>query len=183
MENAIISNPSSASVPSEPSSLSGPKAELSRQHPAMLWTGRLLSGLYALFMLGASVTPKLLQMPMVDEQMIKFGWPAGSGLLIGLLELSCVLLYLIPRTSLLGCVLMMGVLGGAIVTHITAHNPLFSHTLFPIYVGLFMWGGLWLRSPELRALFPFASTSEEARASSKSPLRWLTKSLVRNVAR
>jgi hypothetical protein len=116
----------------------------------------VLSGIYALFILGASATPKLMQLPMVDEQMMKFGWPAGSGFLIGLLELSCVVLYLIPVTSILGAVLMMGVLGGAIVTHIVAHNPLFSHTLFPIYVGVFMWGGLWLRNPALRTLFPLA---------------------------
>jgi hypothetical protein len=97
-------------------------------------------------------------MPVVDETMRKMGWPAGSGLWIGLLELSCVVLYLIPRTSVFGAVLTMGLLGGAIATHIPQHNPLFTHVLFPIYVGLFMWGGLWLRNPQLRDLFPIVKT-------------------------
>lgn len=157
MENAIMSKsgrqspvPSAESFPSSTATTS----ELSRYRSLMMWTGRVLSGLYVLFMLGASVTPKLLQMPVVDTTMTEMGWPAGSGFWIGILELSCVVLYLIPRTSVFGAVLMMGVLGGAITTHIPAHHPLFSHVLFPVYVGLFMWGGLWLRSPQLRDLFP-----------------------------
>lgn len=152
MENITLPTHLSQPALSAPSSARAARSP----HPPRywMWTGRVLSGLHALFILGASVTPKLMQMPMVDEQMMKFGWPAGSGFMIGLLELSCVVLYLIPATSVLGAVLMMGVLGGAIVTHIVAHNPLLSHTLFPIYVGVVMWGGLWLRSPALRALFP-----------------------------
>ena len=66
-----------------------------------------------------------------------------------------MLLYLWPRTSILGAVLAMGLLGGAMATQIRVQNPLFSHVLFSIYLGLFMWGGLWLRDPALRALFPF----------------------------
>ena len=76
--------------------------------------------------------------------------------MIGLVELTCLVLYLIPRTSLLGAVLMMGLLGGAMATQIRAQSPLFSHVLFSIYLGLFMWGGLWLRDQRLRALFPIA---------------------------
>ena len=76
--------------------------------------------------------------------------------MIGLIELACVVLYLIPRTSVLGAVLMMGLLGGAMATQIRAGSPLFSHILFSIYLGLFMWGGLWLRNERLRALFPVA---------------------------
>jgi hypothetical protein len=124
--------------------------------PATLWVGRLLSGLFALFMLGASVAPKLLQLPIAEETMAQLGWPSGYAFAIGILELSLVLLYLIPRTSVLGAVLMMGLLGGAMATQIRAGSPLFSHILFSLYLGLFMWGGLWLRNPELRALFPFA---------------------------
>jgi hypothetical protein len=122
----------------------------------MLWTGRILTGLFALFMLGASIAPKLLHLPVVDETMAQLGWPAGYGLMIGIIELTCLVLYLIPRTSLLGAVLMMGLLGGAIATQIRIGNPLFSHIMFSIYLGLFMWGGLWLRDPRLRALFPIA---------------------------
>jgi hypothetical protein len=124
--------------------------------PAMLWTGRALTGVFALFILGASVAPKLLQLPIADETMTQLGWPPGYVLMIGLIELTCLVLYLIPRTSVLGAVLMMGLLGGAMATQIRVGNPLFSHILFSIYLGLFMWGGLWLRDPRLRALFPFA---------------------------
>jgi hypothetical protein len=123
---------------------------------ATLWTGRILTGLFALFMLGASIAPKLLHMPIAEETMAQLGWPPGFAFMIGLIELGCLILYLIPRTSVLGAVLMMGLLGGAMATQIRAGSPLFSHILFSIYLGLFMWGGLWLRSPRLRALFPVA---------------------------
>lgn len=126
---------------------------------ATLWTGRILTGLFALFMLGASVAPKLLHMPIAEETMAQLGWPAGYAFMIGLIELGCVILYLVPRTSVLGAVLMMGLLGGAMATQIRAGSPLFSHILFSVYLGLFMWGGLWLRNPKLRALFPVARES------------------------
>jgi hypothetical protein len=125
---------------------------------AMLWTGRVLSGLYALFMLSASVTPKLLMMPVAEETMAALGWPAGYAFYIGILELTLVVLYLIPRTSVLGAVLTMALLGGAMATQIRVGNPLLSHELFSLYLGLFMWGGLWLRNTRLRAIFPVAST-------------------------
>ena len=124
--------------------------------PAMLWTGRILTGLFALFMLGASIAPKLLQLPVAEETMAQLGWPSGFAFTIGIIELVCLVLYLIPRTSVLGAVLMMGLLGGAMATQIRVGSPLFSHILFSIYLGLFMWGGLWLRNPRVRALFPIA---------------------------
>ena len=121
-----------------------------------VWTGRVLSGLFVLFMLAASIAPKFLMADMVAEQsMTPLGWPAKYLLLIGLIELACVVLYVIPRTSLFGSVLMTGLLGGAIATNLRVENPLFSHTLFGVYLGLFMWGGLWLRNASLRAVFPF----------------------------
>ena len=120
----------------------------------MIITGRTLSALFALFMLTASIPPKLLQLPIAEQIMAELGWPVGYAFMIGLIELACVILYLVPRTSLLGAVLMMGILGGAIATKMRVEAPLFSHILFSIYLGLFMWGGLWLRSPQLRALFP-----------------------------
>lgn len=121
-----------------------------------VWTGRVLSGLFVLFMLAASVAPKFLMPEMVAEQnMTPLGWPAKYLMMIGLIELACVVLYVIPRTSLFGAVLMTGLLGGAIATNLRVDNPLFSHTLFGIYLGLFMWGGLWLRDETLRAVFPF----------------------------
>jgi predicted cobalt transporter CbtA len=117
--------------------------------------GWILSGLFVLFMLGASVTPKLAGMPVADQTMRQLGWPDGYVLMIGIIELVLVLLYVFPRTSVLGAVLMMALLGGAMATQIRAGSPLFSHQLFSIYLGLFMWGGLWLRDPTLRAVFPW----------------------------
>lgn len=116
------------------------------------WT---LTGIYALFMLVASVAPKLVGAAIADETMRALGWPDGYVLIIGLIELALVLLYLFPKTSVLGAVLTMGLLGGAMATQIRVGNPLFSHILFSIYLGLFMWGGLWLRDPALRAIFPW----------------------------
>ena len=126
---------------------------------AMLWTGRVLTGIFAVFMLGASIAPKLLGMAVAEETMAELGWPAGHAFTIGLIELACLLLYLNPRTSLLGAVLTMALLGGAMATQLRVGNPLFSHVLFGIYLGLFMWGGLWLRDARLRALFPVAGGS------------------------
>ena len=122
---------------------------------SMTIAGWILTGLFAAFMLGASVAPKLLGLPVADETMRQLGWPDGYVLMIGLIELAGVLLYLYPRTNLLGAVLTMGLLGGAMATQIRAGNPLFSHILFSVYLGLFMWGGLWLRDPALRAIFPW----------------------------
>ena len=126
---------------------------------ASVWVGRVMSGLFALFILGASAAPKLLGLPITDEIMAELGWPPGYVLPIGILELTLVLLYLYPRTSVLGAVLFMGLLGGAMATQVRAESPLFSHQLFSIYLGLFMWGGLWLRDPKLRALFPWRRAS------------------------
>ena len=116
------------------------------------WT---LSALFALFMLGASVAPKLMGMPIAQETMAALGWPDAPVLLIGVLELVCTLLFLFPPTGLLGAVLMMAILGGAIVTQLRAGSPLASHTLFGIYLGVAMWGGLILRDTRIRAVFPF----------------------------
>ena len=121
---------------------------------APVWTGRALTGLFALFMLGASIAPKLLGMAVATETIEALGWPPSHVPMIGLVELTFLLLYLILRTSVLGAVLMTALLGGAMATHIRVGSPLLSHTLFSIYLALFMWGGLWLRSPALRAVFP-----------------------------
>lgn len=123
---------------------------------SMTRIGWVLSALFGLFMLGASVLPKLAGLSVAEETMIALGWEASPILLIGILDLACTLLYLVPATSVLGAVLMMAILGGAMTTQIRADMPLFSNVLFSVYLGLFMWGGLWLRSPKLRALFPVA---------------------------
>lgn len=128
--------------------------------PATVWAGRALTTLFALFMLGASIAPKLLGMPIAAETIEALGWSADYVLMIGLFELTFLLLYLYPRTSVLGAVLMSVLLGGAMATQIRAGSPLFSHILFSVYLALFMWGGLWLRSPALRAVFPIVSTKD-----------------------
>lgn len=127
---------------------------------ASVWTGRALTALFALFMLGASIAPKLLGMPVAGDTIEALGWSRDKVLMIGLLELAFTVLYLVPRTSVLGAVLMTALLGGAMATHIRVGSPLLSHTLFSIYLALFMWGGLWLRSPALRAVFPIVSTKD-----------------------
>ena len=120
-----------------------------------VWVGRVLSGFFVLFMLGASVAPKLMGMPIAEEIMTQLGWPPGYAFKIGILELTLTLLYLYPRTNVLGAVLFMALFGGAMATQIRAESPLFSHQLFSIYLALFMWGGLWLRDDKVRALFPW----------------------------
>ena len=124
---------------------------------AQVWTGRVLSGLFILFMLGASAFPKFFMPEIAHATMTPLGWPVKFTLLIGTIEVVGTLLYAIPRTSVLGAVLLMGLFGGAMATHLRVESPLFSHTLFSIYLGLMMWGGLWLRDPKLRAVFPFRS--------------------------
>lgn len=115
--------------------------------------GWILTSLFTLFML-MDIGMKLANLPQVDETMVQMGWPAGYGRLIGAMELVFLILYLFPRTALVGAVLMTGVFGGAIASHVRIADPLFSHVLFGIYLGLFMWGGLWLRAPWMRAVFP-----------------------------
>ncbi len=117
--------------------------------------GWALSALFGLFMLGASVLPKLAGMAVATDTMTALGWPQAPVMLIGILELTCTLLYLFPPTALLGGILMMAILGGAMVTQIRADMPLYSNQLFSIYLGLLMWGGLWLRDPAFRNIFPF----------------------------
>lgn len=116
--------------------------------------GWILSILFGLFMLGASVLPKLAGMPVAQDTMAGLGWPEAPVLLIGCLELVATLLFLVPRTGVLGGILMMGIYGGAIVTQLRAESPLASHTLFSVWLGIAMWGGLWLRDPRFRAVFP-----------------------------
>lgn len=117
------------------------------------WTAWTLRGLAVAF-LAFDVTIKLLQHPMAIEGTTVLGYPADAVLTIGLIELVCLVLYLVPSTSVFGALLFTGYLGGAIATHVRLGNPLFSHVLFPIYVALFLWGGLYLQEPRLRALIP-----------------------------
>jgi hypothetical protein len=116
-----------------------------------LWTGRLLSGFAVLF-LTFDATIKLLGLAMAVEGTTSLGYPADLVFTIGLIQVACLIVYLIPRTSILGAILWTGYLGGAIATHLRVDSPLFSHVLFPIYVAALLWGGLWLRDRRVRAL-------------------------------
>ncbi len=119
-----------------------------------VWVGRVLTGVFALFMLGASIYPKFFLPDVVAANMTPSGWTPDKTLLLGVIELTCLVLYLIPRTAVFGAVLMTAYLGGALATNLRVDNPLFSHTLFSVYLGLAMWGGLWLRDARVRAIFP-----------------------------
>jgi hypothetical protein len=91
----------------------------------------------------------------VTETMTALGYPPGLERGLGVLTLVCVLLYAVPRTRVLGAILLTGLFGGAMATHLRVGSPLFSHLLFGVYLGLLVWGGLYLRDARLRALIPF----------------------------
>lgn len=116
-----------------------------------IWTGRILTGLAALFLL-MDATMKVLELTPAVEGTTQLGYPASAIQGIGILQLALLVVYLVPRTSLVGAVLWTGYLGGAIATHVRVGSPLFTHTLFPIYVAALVWGGLWLRDSRLRAV-------------------------------
>jgi hypothetical protein len=115
-------------------------------------TGRILTAIAILFLLFDSII-KFTGIPAVTESMTQLGYPIDSAVVIGTLELVCIAIYLIPRTSILGAVLLTGYFGGAIATHVRVGNPLFSHILFPTYIAALIWIGLYLRDARLRAVF------------------------------
>jgi len=121
-----------------------------------LWTGRILSGLGALFMVFDG-TIHILKIAPVVAAFGQLGYPLGVAATLGIVELICVALYLLPRTSVLGAVLLTGYLGGAIATQVRVGAPLFSTTLFPVYVALLLWGGLYLRDERVSSLIPLRS--------------------------
>jgi hypothetical protein len=116
-----------------------------------LWAGRVMSAVAVLFLLFDSAC-KLMRLAPVVEATAKLGYPASTILPIGLVLLACVVVHVIPRTAIVGAVLLTGYLGGAIATHVRVGDPLFSHTLFPIYFAAMIWGGLYLRDGRLQAL-------------------------------
>ena len=96
---------------------------------------------------------KLIELPVVAETLQQLGYPPGLARSLGALTIGIGVLYAVPRTAFLGAVLLTGLLGGAMATHLRVGSPIFSHFLFGLYVGLLAWGGLYLRDPRLRALF------------------------------
>jgi DoxX-like family len=113
--------------------------------------GIVLSGLAALF-LGFDALMKLVDIGPVREGMAKVGFPADLARILGAILLACVALYINTRTAVVGAVLLTGYLGGAVATHVRVGDPLFSHVLAPVYMGVLIWGGLYLRDDRVRAL-------------------------------
>lgn len=126
--------------------------------PKQIWTGRVLSSLAVLFLL-FDAAGKLLRPQAVVDGTTQLGYPASVILPLGIIQLVCLILYVIPRTSVLGALLWTGYLGGAIATHVRLGNPLFSHILFPTYIAALLWLGLWLRETRVRALLPLRAAA------------------------
>ena len=119
----------------------------------MLWSGRIITTLVVLFMI-FDATIHLLKVPAVVEGFTQMGYSLSVITPLSIIELISVVLYIIPQTSILGAILLTGYLGGAVDSNVRAGNPLFTFTLAPVYVGVLLWLGLWLRSNKLRELTP-----------------------------
>jgi DoxX-like family len=115
------------------------------------WVGRLVTAVPVLFLI-FDFSIKLAHIKPVTDTFARLGIPDHLAVPIGILELVCLAIYVIPRTAVLGAVLLTGYLGGAIMMHVRIGDPLFSHILFPVYIGALLWVGLYLRDPRLRAL-------------------------------
>lgn len=118
-----------------------------------LWAGRVMSGIVIAFLLFDGII-KLIPLDIVVTTSEQLGIPAHLAHTLGALTLASTILYAIPRTSMLGAILLTAYLGGAIYTHLRVGSPMFSHTLFGVYLGLMVWGGLYLRDERVRALIP-----------------------------
>ena len=116
-----------------------------------LWIGRLISALTVAFLLFDTIV-KVLNLPVALEGTVRLGYPARLVMYIGIVELVCLGAYLYPRTAVLGAILLTGYLGGAVATQVRVGNPLFTHVLFAVYIGVMVWGGLYLRDNRLRRL-------------------------------
>jgi hypothetical protein len=117
-----------------------------------LWAGRVISGLVILFLLFDAIV-KLMKVAPVVEASARLGYPASTAVGIGAVLLACVIVYIIPRTSVLGAVLLTGYLGGATASQVRIGAPLFE-TLFPVIFGALVWAGIFLREDRLRTLIP-----------------------------
>jgi hypothetical protein len=123
-------------------------------HTRTYWVGWGMSGLVIAFLL-MDATMKLLALPIVIETSGPLGFPgADMAHSLGAVLLVCTLLYVAPQTAILGAILLTGYLGGAVATHVRVGSPLFSHVLFGVYLGVLLWGGLYLRDARLRELIP-----------------------------
>ena len=118
-----------------------------------LLAGRLLRTIPLLFLV-MDAGMKLLELEPAQKGTLELGFPPGSVFTLGTIQFVCLLAAIVPRTAVLGTILLTGYLGGAVATHLRLENPLFSHTLFPIYLGVLLWGGLILSNAKLRKLLP-----------------------------
>jgi hypothetical protein len=123
----------------------------------MTWIGWGMSSLMILFMLFDGGAKIALESHVV-EATTRIGYPIDVIRPLGVICLACTLLYAIPRTSILGAILLTGYLGGAVASKVRIQDPMFSSVLFGVYFGLLVWGGLFLRDQGLRALIPIRRT-------------------------
>ena len=130
-----------------------------RPSKAALWGGRVMSGLPALFLL-MDGTMKLVKPAPVVTAAVELGYPESVIVPLGVVLLASTVLYLVPRTAVLGAILLTAYLGGAVATHLRVGNPMLTHTLFPVLFGTLLWGGLYLRDARLRALLPVRTRAE-----------------------
>lgn len=131
-------------------------AQAASPSKASIWIGRILSGLIVLFLIFDSII-KFLKPAPVLETFSHLSLPISLANPLGIILIVCALLYAIPQTSILGAILLTGYLGGAVCTHLRSGDPLFSHILFPVYLGILVWLAIYLRDTRLRALIPFRS--------------------------
>ncbi|MGH7242977.1 MAG: DoxX family protein [Phycisphaerales bacterium] len=128
--------------------------EMSKASKGKLWAGRIIGGLPALMLLLDGVG-KLVKPAPVVQATVKLGFPESVIVPLGVVLLACTVLYIVPRTAVLGAILLTGYLGGAVATHVRVSDPLFSHALFPVYLGIMLWLGLYLRDARIRQVVPF----------------------------
>lgn len=130
----------------------------------MLWTGRIISALVVLFLLFDSIT-KLMKTAPVMEAFARLGYPQRVAPIIGAILLVCIIVYVIPRTSILGAILLTAYLGGATDSNVRSGYPLYL-TLFPVIFGVLVWVGIFLRNGRLRSLIPVDFSTSHTSSSS-----------------
>ena len=148
---SILANNRERAMNADPFTSSAPRTASAPKR--RIWAGRILTAIPILFLLFDGVTKLMLEQHVVAA-MPQLGWPVALARPLGVILLASLALYVIPRTSVLGAILLTGYLGGAVATHVRISDPLVSHALFPVYVGMLVWGGLYLRDERLRALIP-----------------------------
>jgi hypothetical protein len=128
-----------------------------RSYHTLYWAGWVTSGLAIAFLL-MDASMKLLALPVVLQAQEELGFHGeGTARLLGAILLGCTLLYAVPPTAVLGAIMLTGYLGGAVAVKLRIGDPLFTHVLFAVYVGAFVWGGLYLRDKKLREILPLRS--------------------------